>query len=361
MVLSRSRYKYIWFTTHYFTSELAIQAHEKAFAFFEGIPDEIVYDQDKVFIVSENKGDIILTEGFRAYTRERPFRLHFCRKSDPESKGKIENVVKYTKQNFLYNRPFFDIDTLNQEAVAWLYRTANQMPHNGTKKEPYAQWNIERPFLQPYTASIPKPLLINYTIRKDNTISWKSNFYSLPLGSYKGRGSAVAVRVENDQLLLCNTDGSEICRHQIAIGSGQKIKKADHTRDKSSAINEMIEQLCACLDAPEKGREFFRLIRKSKPRYIRDQLLLFRSVAEKAERVVITAALEYCCQNQINSAGDFQAVVEQYSQAQQTEQAMGKVLQMNPLSGSLPAEALMQPALSAIRDYEIILQIKYQS
>jgi hypothetical protein len=265
--------------------------------------------------------------------------------------------VKYTKQNFLYNRPFCDIDTLNQEAVAWLYRTANQLPHNGTKKEPYAQWNVERPFLHPYTASLPKPLLINYTIRKDNTISWKSNFYSLPLGSYKGRGNVVAVQVENNQLLLCNTDGSEICRHQIAIGSGQKIKKADHTRDKSSAINEMIEQLCLCLDTPEKGREFFGLIRQSKPRYIRDQLL-FRSVAEKAERVVITAALEYCCQNQLNSAGDFQAVVEKYTQTRQTEQAMGKVLQMNPLSGSLPAEALMQPALSAIRDYEIILQFK---
>ena len=171
----------------------------------------------------------------------------------------------------------------------------------------------------------------------------------------------VAVHVESNQLLLCNADGTEICRHQIAIGSGQKIKKADHTRDKTSAIDEMIEQLCGCLDTPEKGREFFQLIRQSKPRYIRDQLLLFRSVAEKAERLVITSALEYCCQNQINSAGDFQAVVEQYTQARQTEQAMGRVLQMNPLSGSLPAEALMQPAVSSIIDYEIILQIKYQS
>jgi transposase len=72
MVLSRSRYKYIWFSTRYFTSELSVQAHESAFAFFEGIPEEVVYDQDKVFIVSENKGDIILTEGFRAYTRDGP-------------------------------------------------------------------------------------------------------------------------------------------------------------------------------------------------------------------------------------------------------------------------------------------------
>ena len=95
MILSRSRFKYVWFTDRYFTSELAIIAHEKAFEYIEGVPDEIVYDQDKVFIVSENGGDIILTAAFRAYTREQSFSLHFCRKSDPESKGKVENLVKY--------------------------------------------------------------------------------------------------------------------------------------------------------------------------------------------------------------------------------------------------------------------------
>lgn len=44
MLLSRSRYKYLWFSTRAFTSELAVLAHEKAFKFFEGIPEEIVYD-----------------------------------------------------------------------------------------------------------------------------------------------------------------------------------------------------------------------------------------------------------------------------------------------------------------------------
>ena len=33
-------------------------AHEKAFGYIGGVPNEIVYDQDKVFIVSENGGDI---------------------------------------------------------------------------------------------------------------------------------------------------------------------------------------------------------------------------------------------------------------------------------------------------------------
>src|SRR5690606_38894205 len=112
-ILSRSRYKYVWFIDRYFTSELAIGAHEKAFEYIGGIPDEIVYDQDKVFIVSENGGDIILTDAFRAYTRDQSFDLYFCRKADPQSKGKVENVVKYVKQNFLYNRTYHNIETLN--------------------------------------------------------------------------------------------------------------------------------------------------------------------------------------------------------------------------------------------------------
>jgi len=42
MMLARSRYKFLWFTNRYFTSEPAVQAHELAFSFFRGVPEEIV-------------------------------------------------------------------------------------------------------------------------------------------------------------------------------------------------------------------------------------------------------------------------------------------------------------------------------
>ncbi|HCU19312.1 MAG TPA: IS21 family transposase, partial [Bacteroidales bacterium] len=70
MVLSRSRYKYVLFSETPFTSFSAIEAHEKAFAFFRGITKEIVYDQDKVFLSDENKGDLLLTRAFKDYCRE---------------------------------------------------------------------------------------------------------------------------------------------------------------------------------------------------------------------------------------------------------------------------------------------------
>jgi transposase len=150
LVLSRSRYKYVWFTDNHFTSEWAILAHEKAFEYIQGIPDTLVYDQDTILIINENYGDIILTGTFRNYMRDQSFQLHFCRRSDPQSKGKVENVIKYIKQNFLYNRTFHNIETLNDEALGWLGRTANALPHSFTRKEPCKEWLIEQPFLQPY-------------------------------------------------------------------------------------------------------------------------------------------------------------------------------------------------------------------
>jgi hypothetical protein len=359
LVLSRSRYKYVWFSEHPFTSELAILAHEKAFHNFGGIPDEIVYDQDKVFIVDENKGDLILTDAFRAYTKERSFRLHFCRKADPESKGKIENVVKYVKQNFLYNRPFYNIETLNDDAVGWLGRTANVMPHNRTMKPPYDEWGLEKPFLKPYTEFIIKPSQMLYTVRKDNAISWKGNFYALPIGTYKGRGTQVGVKKENGQIILSDPSGLELCRHTIPSGKGQVISNTDLRRDKLGSVEEFILQVGQLFEDPGQAIPFLRGIHREKPRYMRDQLTSIKHTIEKHDQQTINEALAYCRQNSIYSAIDFKSVVEQKTRKMQTLPEPA-ILRMNPLSGSLSPNGIIKPATSKITEYQSLMQNKNQ-
>ena len=355
MVLSRSRYKYVWFSIERFTAEIAILAHEKAFIFIGGITDVIVYDQDRVFIVDENKGDIILTDRFKAYTRERKFKLHFCRKSDPESKGKVENVVKYVKQNFLYNRPFEDIEVLNAQALDWLGRTANQMVHGGTRKQPVKEWEIEKPFLQELT-SLPtgkiEPQL--YTLRKDNCISYKANYYSVPLGTYKGKGSQVKVLIESNHVVISERNDVLLCKHVISLGKGQKVINTDHKRDKSSAITELIEQVCALVNDPEKARRFLQTIHKHKPRYIRDQILLLKETIAKLERQVVDQALDYCCEHNLISASDFKSIAQHYATMEPSSNSIDdKASLINPLNGKMPDQALVQPATSSINDYDM--------
>ena len=358
-VLSRSRYKFIWFIDKYFTAELAVKAHELAFEFIQGVPDEIVYDQDKVFIVSENGGEVILTDVFKSYTREDTFTIHFCRKSDPESKGKVENLVKYVKQNFLYNRTFCNLETLNEEAIGWLGRTANMLPHAFTRKEPYAEWVIEKDFLKPYIKHVTKysSHASIYTVRKDNSISYKSNLYSLPLGSYKGRGTLVSVFLDTDALIILNESGQvEICRHKKSSGKGLKILNSDHKRDKSSAINEIIEELAKLLPDPIKAATWLHLIRKNKPRYIRDQIIIIRESIKAIEPELVEKVFYYCIENSITSAVDFKAIAAHYQQIEKPDKEAGaKIVPLNPLNGKIMHEAFEQPQKSSIQDYHSIL------
>lgn len=352
LTLSRSRYKYAFFTTAKFTTELSVQAHQQAFAYFEGMPETVVYDQDRLFLVNENYGDLILTEKFRNYTRAAGFALHFCRKSDPESKGKIESSVRYIKQNFLYNRPFDDIDMLNQEALAWLSRTANYLPHAVTRKSPAAEWAIEKAYLRPVVPVIVAPTGDNwYTVRKDNSISYKGNFYSLPLGTYAGKGSRVRVVAEQGQLVIMNEEGMVLCRHQLSASRGHKIINNDHKRDKGIGVRELILQVCGNLEQPELGNTFIEAIRQVKPRYLRDQVVLFRETMEEYPRQIITEALQYCTAHGLSSAVDLRSVAAHLHQQQAETAETARIIHMNPFNGKMPGEAFIQPATSSIADY----------
>src|SRR5699024_1707325 len=83
---------------------------------------------------SENGGDLIFTREIQAYKEERKINIRMCRKSDPESKGKIESVIKYIKNNFAKYRIYYGLDIWNEESWRWLERTGNYQHHNTTKK-----------------------------------------------------------------------------------------------------------------------------------------------------------------------------------------------------------------------------------
>ena len=50
-------------------------AHEKSFEYFKGIPKNIIYDQDAVFLYDENIGDYVMTAVFGSYVKSRPFKV----------------------------------------------------------------------------------------------------------------------------------------------------------------------------------------------------------------------------------------------------------------------------------------------
>ena len=91
---------------HRFRTMEVILALLKCLAFFGGRPRTLVIDQDKLMTASENGGEIIHTAEFRSFLEEQEIRVWLCRKSDPQSKGKVENAVKFVKSSFFSARQF---------------------------------------------------------------------------------------------------------------------------------------------------------------------------------------------------------------------------------------------------------------
>ena len=312
MVLSRSRYKFYYVLDHPFTTIAVIDAHERAFWFLGGITEVVVYDQDTLLLISENKGDLILTEAFRKYAEHRGFKLHFCRKSDPQSKGKIENVVRYFKYNFLRGRRYINNDVLNGQSIDWLGRTANAKVHSTTKKVPYEEWIIEKEYLRPIMVPFKaEKALDTHDVIKDNTITYKGNFYRVPVGTFKPPRTTVYTEVTDDnRLIIYDADNHKIASHKIYRGKGQIIGGSNYKRDFSAGIDKLMDELSGKFANPNQAMEYFLQIRKEKPRYIRDQLQHIKKLTSIYDMDAMNEAMSFCIENKIYRATDLGNVVK---------------------------------------------------
>lgn len=308
-VLSHSRYKYVEWLDRPFTVQDLINCHENAFAWFEGIPRELVYDQDHLIVVSENGGDLILTKEFEAYRQERKLKLRICRKADPESKGKIENVVGYVKHNYAKYRIFTNIDRWNEDCWKWLHRTGNYKIHGTIKKRPVEVFQQEKKHLRPVTQKISytNPVSsITRTVRKDNTILYQTNRYSVPLGTYNKQKTVYIAQIDEYLLVYASKNGSLIAKHRLCQEKGKLIRDRQHTRDRSKGIDAFIHTVAGHFTNEDEAAAFLEEVRKKRQRYIRDQLqMILREIKRIDQKSIIDIALRECMKKKLFCATDF--------------------------------------------------------
>jgi len=361
-VLSHSRYKFALWQDRPFTTADVVDAHEQAFEFYGGMPEEIVYDQDHLLLTSENHGDLILTHTFGKYVEERSFRIYMCRKGDPESKGKIENVVKYIKRNFARHRSFANVDKLNEQCLAWLRRTGNAMMHHTIKKIPAEVYALEKAYLRPVhkKIQITSNPSITRAVRKDNTILYESNRYTVPLGTYDGPGKEVGVRVTKDKrLIIYEIDsGSILAEHALCLhGKGKLIRNNNHGRDRSKGVQAYIDHVAEQFTDAREARRYLEEIHRQMPRYIRDQLQAIEKSITEASAKTVDDALAYCIKHGLYRAADFTNAARHYMEQEQ-QQAANKPDQCDVklLTDVDPTKLKAKPEIRGFGTYEQILR-----
>lgn len=344
-VLSHSRYRYAQWSDRPLTTSAFIQMLLGCFDYLGGMPEELVFDQDRLLAVSENCGDIIYTCEFERFKQTMGFQVWLCRAGDPESKGRIEAFVKYLKRNFAANRLFTDLNTWNQCCEDWLERTANSKIHGTTKKVPAAVFLQERQYLRPVpcTRIVPTDILTR-VVRKDNTILYKGNRYSVPIGTYK---PGLELLAEEEAGILTLRDPLTdliIARHKLSLEKGALIQNTHHLRDNTKKIEELFTQTLKLLGGNPGAATFLETIRREKRRYVREQFGLMQKLAQQYPPDLVTRAIDYCLTYRLFSAVDCRSVAEYLLVEQPVAVAPSK-------AGSLPEHLRIKAAHRDIAVY----------
>ena len=100
---------------------------EEAFAFFGGVPRELLFDQMKAVITRDLRllgGHLVINEEFLRFAAHWGFKARACRAYRAKTKGKVERPISYTRGNFVYGREFLGDEHLDAERQRWLTGTA---------------------------------------------------------------------------------------------------------------------------------------------------------------------------------------------------------------------------------------------
>lgn len=96
-------------------TEVFLEGHVRAFAFFGGVPRRIAYDNTKTAVAKVvGSRRRVVTREFQRLSSHYLFASHFCLVRRPNEKGHVERLLEYARSNFLVPVPVVEsLDELN--------------------------------------------------------------------------------------------------------------------------------------------------------------------------------------------------------------------------------------------------------
>lgn len=162
MVLGFSRMAFVYFTDNMRQSTWQ-DCHVKAFEYFGGVPQTLLYDNLKSVVIQRDKygkNQHGFNNDFLEFAKDN-FIPKLCKVYRAKTKGKVERFNLYLKRNFYIplkaslKGSLITIDStlLNSKIFSWL-EIANSRIHDTTKKKPVDMFKKEKHLLQPFYSSV---------------------------------------------------------------------------------------------------------------------------------------------------------------------------------------------------------------
>lgn len=181
MILGASRAKYVEFTARCDLSSLE-RCMVNAFLYFGGVPETVLTDNMKTVVVGREAGKPIWNTQFADFGVDMGFVPKVCRIRSPQTKGKVERLVRYVKDNFIPGRSFVDLGDLNRQALAWCH-SVDSRAHGTTGEIPLQALKEEKLRALPAAAVLEKYRWETRIVTREGLVSFDGIRYGVPSGS----------------------------------------------------------------------------------------------------------------------------------------------------------------------------------
>jgi len=296
LLLRYSRFLCVYAQDHKYNAVEACQAIYRCFCRLGGRPATLVIDQDAVFVASETYGEIVKTRVFENFCTEQELKLWVCNKSDPESKGPIENSVGFVKKNFFSARKITSIDDVWRSLPGWLERK-NARIHRTTLHIPQAVFrDIEKETLRPMVPSVYEASpnsFTSYGIAAIPYILYKSCRYSVP---DKYAFQMVNYKIVSGKIHIYDENYNFICSHYLSERKGSINKLEEHKKQEPTDWIDIMERMRKRWNCHD-FQHFINGVKKENPRHIAKQLRAIEQFleAENPDRSLVAEVMKECC------------------------------------------------------------------
>jgi transposase len=228
MVLSYSRHIFLRF---YLGAAMPsfLHGHVSAFAFFGGVPRQLLYDNLESAVL-ERAGDAI-----RFHPTLLQMTAHYRCSAKPvapargNEKGRVERAIRYVRDAFFAARSFDGVDDLNRQALHWCTGDASDRPCPEDKHRSVRQtFADEQPRLLPLPDdTFPSDHHVEVHVGKTPYARFDLNDYSIP-HQYVRRTLTVIASLDTVRVL----DGQTvIASHLRSWDRAKQIEDAAHVSE----------------------------------------------------------------------------------------------------------------------------------
>ena len=193
------------------SQEMVLDAHDRAFAFFGGVPQRMIYDNPKTVVAAIFRGkQRSFNHRFLALANHYLFEPVACTPGSGWEKGQVENQVGNIREWLFSPRPRFeDLPALNAWLVEQCHRLGSRPhpePPARTIGELFAEEQPElRPLDRPFDGYFEQPCRVSSTC----TVAYDRNRYSVPA---EYAGARVSLRASAERIVVMAA-GEQIAAH----------------------------------------------------------------------------------------------------------------------------------------------------